>query len=137
MLLYFCFRCLMGFIIRFYIIFGTNLLTGGPTHIAVFFAYFSILKKRNIKRSANGMKPSGAIFLEQTQSRGLGVQVKKQSRKPQGWRAPPPLLGASPYLVGPFGVHRRTSSSYIYPRTPRKSREPTKNNFHHRNLLYP
>ena len=50
----------MGFILHIYIIFGTNLLTGGPTHIAVFFAYFSISKKRNIKRSPNGMKPSGA-----------------------------------------------------------------------------
>ena len=26
----------MGFILHIYIIFGTNLLTGGPTHIAVF-----------------------------------------------------------------------------------------------------
>ena len=39
--------------------FGTNLLTGGPAHIDVFFAYFSISKKQNIKRSPNGMKPSG------------------------------------------------------------------------------
>ena len=32
----------MGFILHIYIIFGTNLLTGGPTHIAVFclFQYF-------------------------------------------------------------------------------------------------
>ena len=32
----------MGFIIHFYIIFGTNLLTGGPAHIVVFcqFQYF-------------------------------------------------------------------------------------------------
>ena len=31
-----------GFIIHFYITFGTNLLTGGPTHIAVYclFQYF-------------------------------------------------------------------------------------------------
>ena len=62
---------LMGFILHFYIIFGTNLLTGGPAEIAVFFAYFSILKKRNIKQSPNGMKPLGAIFLEQTWSRDL------------------------------------------------------------------
>ena len=67
----------MGFITHFYIIFGTNLLSGGPAHIAIFFAYFSISKERNIKRSPNGMKPSGAIFLEQTQSRRLGVDVKK------------------------------------------------------------
>ena len=56
----------MGFIIHIYIIFVTNLLTGGPARIAIFFAYFRILKKRNIKRSPNGMKPSGVIFLEQT-----------------------------------------------------------------------
>ena len=55
----------MGFTLHFYIIFGTNLLTGGPALIALFFAYFSVSKKRNIKRSPNGMKPSGAIFLDQ------------------------------------------------------------------------
>ena len=33
---------IMGFIIHFYITFGTNLLTGGPTHIAIYclFQYF-------------------------------------------------------------------------------------------------
>ena len=60
MLLYYLFWMFMGFILHIYIIFGTNLLTGGPARIAVFFAYFSISKKRNIERSPNGMKPSGA-----------------------------------------------------------------------------
>ena len=50
--------------------------------------------------------------------------------------APTPT-GCAPYLVGPSGVHRPTSSSYIYPRTPRTSKETMKNCFHHRNLLYP
>ena len=49
----------MGFILHIYIILGTNLLTGGPAHIAIFFAYFSVSKEKNIKRSPNGMKPSG------------------------------------------------------------------------------
>ena len=49
----------------------------------------------------------------------------------------PPLQGAPPCLVGPSGGHQHTSSSYIYPRTPKTSTEPTKNNFHCRNLLYP
>ena len=35
----------------FYIIFGTNILTEGPVQIAVFFAYFSVSQKRNIKRN--------------------------------------------------------------------------------------
>ena len=60
MLLCYPFWMFMGFILHIYIIFGTNLLIGGPTRIAVFFANFSISKKRNIKRSPNGMKPSGA-----------------------------------------------------------------------------
>ena len=66
----------MGFTLHVYIIFGTNLLTGGPTRIANFFAYFSVSKKRNMKRSPNGMTPSGPIFLEQTQPRRLGVDLK-------------------------------------------------------------
>ena len=76
MLLYYVFWMLMGFILQFYTIFGTNLLTGGPAQIAVF-AYFSVSQKRNIKQSSNGMNPSGESFLEQTQSRKLGVDIKK------------------------------------------------------------
>ena len=103
----------MGFILYIIIIFGTNLLTGGPAHIAVSFAYFSISKKRNIKRSPNGMKPSGALFLEQIWSGEPGVQVKKAPRAPRDRRAPPLPVGHAPYLMGPSGGHRRTSSSYI------------------------
>ena len=84
MLLYYPFWMFMGFILHIYIIFGTNLLNEGPACIAVFFAYFSISKKRNIKRSPNGMKPSGAWFLEQTWFRGLGVDVKKATRRARG-----------------------------------------------------
>ena len=84
MLLYYIFWMLMGFILHFYIIVGTNLLTGGPAQIAVFFAYFRVSKKRNIKRSPNGMKPSGTWFSQQTWSRRLGVCVKKRSRRTRG-----------------------------------------------------
>ena len=42
MLLYYPFWMFMGFILHIYIIFGTNLLTGGPARIAIFclFKYF-------------------------------------------------------------------------------------------------
>ena len=36
MLLYYPFWMFLGFTLHFYIIFGTNLLTGGPTRIAIF-----------------------------------------------------------------------------------------------------
>ena len=51
MLYYLLFWTLLGFIIHFYIIFGTNLLTGGLAQNCCFFAYFSVSKKRNIKRN--------------------------------------------------------------------------------------
>ena len=89
MLLYYLFWMFMGFIIHFYIIFGTNLLTESPVQIAVFFAYFSVSQKRNTKRNPNGMKPSRGSFLEQTQSRRLGVDVKKETRRPRGREALP------------------------------------------------
>ena len=79
----------MGFIIHFYIIFGTNLLTESRVQIAIFFAYFSVSQKRNIKWNPNGMKPSRGYFLEQTQSRRLGVEVKEATRRPRGRRARP------------------------------------------------
>ena len=88
----------MGFIIHFYIIFGTNLLTEGPLQIAIFFAYFSVSQKRNIKRNPNGMKPSRGSFLEQTQSRRLGVDIKEAARKPRGREARPGVVGAPPPL---------------------------------------
>ena len=73
----------MGFIVHFYIIFGTNLLTGGPAQIVVF-VRFSVSQKKNIKRSSNGMKPSGTWFSEQTWSRGLGPYIKTSTRRARG-----------------------------------------------------
>ena len=91
MLYYLLFWTFLGFIIHFYIIFGTNLLTGGPAQNCCFFAYFRVSKKRNIKRSPKGMKPSGTWFLEQTRSRRLGPYVRHPTGKPRGReRAYPP-----------------------------------------------
>ena len=46
-------------------------------------------------------------------------------------------VGATPTRVGPSSVHQPTSSSYIYPCTPKTSEAITKNYFHRCNLLYP
>ena len=47
------------------------------------------------------MKPSGELFLEQTQSRRLGVDVKKETRRPRGRRARPGGQ-ACPHPRGPL-----------------------------------
>ena len=52
MLLYYPLWMFMGFTIHFYIIFGTNLLTGGPARIAVFFP-ISVFRRKGI---SNGVQ---------------------------------------------------------------------------------
>ena len=91
---------LMGFILHFYIIFGTNLLTQGPVQTAVFLP-ISVFHRKGI---SNGMKPSGELFLEQTWPRGLGVTSRNERGGHEAggtstpWARPPPrrLLVAQP-----------------------------------------
>ena len=58
MLLYYLFWMFMGFILYFYIIFGTNLLTRGPTHIAVFLP-ISVFRRKGI---SNGVQMEWNIW---------------------------------------------------------------------------
>ena len=69
----------------------------------LFFAYFSVSQKRNVKRSPNGMKPSGESFLEQTRTGRLGVDVKQQTRQPQGCSGRPKGVGVPPPSWAPCG----------------------------------
>ena len=62
----------------------------------VVFAYFSVSQKRNIKRNPNGMKLSRGSFLEQTQSKRLGVEVKEATRRSRGRAARPGGLARAP-----------------------------------------
>ena len=96
-----------------------------PNPNCCFFAYFSVSKEKNIKRSPNGMKPSGTWFSKQTWSRGLRVYVKQSTRKARGrGSAYPP--GAPSTLVGPSLLHRRTSSA-IYTHIPWKHQRRSQN----------
>ena len=93
-----------------------------PSAICCFFAYFNVSQKRNIKRNPNGMKPSRGSFLEQTQSRRLGVDVKKEARRPRGRRARPPPSWAprssTDQLLSPIYI-------LLYPETFRDSNKTT------------
>ena len=120
MVLYYLFWMIMGFIIHFYITFGTNLLTGGPAQNCCFFAYFRVSQKKNIKRSPNGMKPSGTWFLERTWSRRLGPYVKEASRKPRG-------RGARPHPRGPTEAPPTYFFLLYIPTYPQTNREGAKN----------
>ena len=115
----------MGFTLHFYIIFGTNLLTGGLAQIAVFLP-ISVFKEKEYKRSPNGIKPSEKLFSERKQSRELGVQVKEASRKPRGRGRALHPRGA---LVAPPTYFFLL---YIYPCTP-----PPNIQEHYENLIPP
>ena len=80
----------MGFIIHFYIIFGTNLLTGGPAQNCCFLP-ISVFRGKGI---SDGVKTERDqlenLFLEGKPPDGLGVHVREEGRCPRGWGALPP-----------------------------------------------
>ena len=120
----------MGFTLHFYIIFGTNLLTGGPTRIAVF-SPISVFRRKGI---SNGVQTEWNLRARSFRNkRNPGdldwVSSSKRGGHEGSWRAPT--------LVGPSWVNRPTSVAFIYSRTLKTSRSTTKNYFRRRNLLYP
>ena len=136
MLLYYPFWMFMGFILHTYIIFGTNLLTGGPVHIAVF-CLFQYIKEKEYQTESKRNETFGSVIfgtnvIQRTWS--ASQEAAEEATRQEGTPTP---SGRAPYLVGPSGSHRRTSSSYIYLRTTKTSRSTTKHNFHRRNLPYP
>ena len=62
MLYYILFWTLLGFIIHFYIIFGTNLLTGGPAQIAVFCLFQCFAEKEYQTESKRNETFGNMIF---------------------------------------------------------------------------
>ena len=126
----------MGFTLHFYIIFGTNLLTGGPARIAVF-CLFQYFEEKEYQTESKRNETFGSVIfgINMIQRTWSASQVAAEAAtRVEG--APTPT-GHAPSLMGPSGGHRRTSSSYIYLCTTKTSGGTTKQNFHHRNLLYP
>ena len=94
------------------------------------FSFFLSFSEKDNKRSPNGIKPSQWFFLDQKTPRGLGVQSRRPTRRRQGWRA-------RPCLVGPSWLPWPSSASYIFTYIPKPTKASTKTLFHRRNLLFP
>ena len=62
MLLYYPFWMFMGFILHIYIIFGTNLLTGGPAHIAIFFCLFQYFEQKEYQSGSKRNETFGGVI---------------------------------------------------------------------------
>ena len=103
----------------------------------LFFCLFQYFEEKEYQTESKRNKTFGSVIF------GTNVIQRTWSASQEAFKAAtrvegaPTPTGRPPYLVGPSGGHRPTSSSYIYPRTPKTSKEQAKNYFHRRNLLYP
>ena len=52
----------MGFILYISIIFGTNLLTGGPTRIAIFFCLFQYFEEKEYQTESKRNETFGGVI---------------------------------------------------------------------------
>ena len=113
----------MGFILHIYIIFGTNLLTGGPAHIAVLLPV-SVFRRKGI---SNGVQMEWNLrqrdFLEEYDPGDLEFTSEDPRRGQEIGGTPPPPTGRAPCLVGPSSTLRPTSFAYIVPCTLKTSTE--------------
>jgi len=130
MLLYYPFWMFMGFTIHFYNIFGTNLLTRGPSQIVVFLP-ISVFPRKGI---SNGVQTELNLREQSFWNKRNPRDLEWTSRSSRGGHEGP---GRAPTLVGPSWLPWPTSFAYIYLHTLKTSRSTTKPYFHHRNLLYP
>ena len=110
MLLYCLFWTLMGFTIHFYIIFGTNLLTGGPAQIVVFCLFQCFAEKEYQTESKRNETFGRVIFgteaIQETWSRRQGsfeVSMRVQGAPPPSWapRGSPDRLPSPIYIYVP------------------------------------
>ena len=109
----------MGFNMLFYIIFGTNLLTGGPAQIVVF-CLFQCLEGKGYQTESKRNETFGDVIFSPNVIQETWTLLQEVTEAVTRVGGAPPL-GAPPYLVGPLLLHRRTPSSYIYLRTPKRS----------------
>ena len=129
MLYYLLFWTLLGFIIHFYIIFGTNLLTGGPAHIAVFLP-ISVFRRKGI---SNGVQTEWNLHddISWTKSKPEDLEMKSElqqrgheaGERAQGGRARPhphgPLAAPPTYFfllyIPMYPENIRTSHKNLIP----------------------
>ena len=86
----------MGFIIHFYIIFGTNLLTGGPAQNCYFCLFHSFAEKEYQTESKRNETFGNVIFgtnvIQRTWSgrQAINEEATRQGARLPPWARPPP-----------------------------------------------
>ena len=88
----------MGFIIHFYIIFGTNLLTGGPAQNCCF-CLFQCFKETEYQTESKRNKIFGNVIFSPNVIQETWTLLQGKKRQSRGWGVPP--LGRAPLPRGP------------------------------------
>ena len=98
MLYYLLFWTLLGFIIHFYIIFGTNLLTGGPAQNCCFLPILEFRRKRISNRVQTEWNLRERDFWNERDPEDLDPTSRKQPGEHEaGGRAYPPGCALHPH----------------------------------------
>ena len=102
MLLYYPFWMFMGFILHIYIIFGTNLLTGGPARIAVFCLFQCFEEKECQTESKRNETFESMIFWNERDPEDLECKPRSSRGGHEGGGRAHPYR-ARPLSRGPLG----------------------------------
>ena len=123
MLYYLLFWTILGFILHFYIISGTNLLTRGPTQNCCF-CLFQCFEETEYQTESKRNETFGNVIFSPNVTQETWTLLQGIKEEATGVGAPPPR--ARPCLVGPSELHRRTPFSYIYLHIPIWSKKEPK-----------
>ena len=126
MLYYILFWTLIGFIIHFYIIFGTSLLTGGPAQNCCFCLFLGFAEKEYQTESKRNETIGSVIFgtnvIRRTWSgrQATNEEATRQGARLPPWARPPPSWaprGSTDLLLPPI-------YTYVPPNHQRHSQNP-------------
>ena len=105
----------MGFIIHFYIIFGTNLLTGGPAQNCCFFCLFQCFAEKEYQTEPKRNETFGNVIfgtnvIQRTWSlrKAINEEGTRQGRAYPPWARPPPSWAprcSTDVLLPPIYTH--------------------------------
>ena len=114
MLLYYLFWMLIGFILHFYIIFGTNLLTEAQP-ILLFSCLFQCFEEKEYQTESKRNETFRSVIfrtnmIQETWSacQGINKESTRQGARPPSWARPPPSWaprGFPDVLLPPIYLH--------------------------------
>src|SRR3954466_11019860 len=94
MLYYLLFWTILGFIIHFYITFGTNLLTGGPAQNCCFFCLFQCLEETEYQTESKRNETFGNVIFSTNMIQE--TWILRQERRVAATRVEGAPLGRTP-----------------------------------------